>query len=481
MTKAKKFLALVLSVAMCLTMMVGCFTASAASGTITVGTTTIDVGTAPANVTITISGPNFAAGRFTVNYGTLPAPTVTSDKKVSSEAAGTGLVNVLVESGEQSVDNITTATVTLAFAGLDNLAIGDYAITVSNIDFADYDENPVEFAAAAGKITVKEAAPQGPTELALGFQYSLSLGNNIAITYTFRNKEGLSNSARVYAVCTKERYASDAEGDNMTQEIDCDLNPATGYYSFTYRGLAAKEMGKNVNVIIYGDDAQGNHLFVRNKVDTYSILTYATSSTGFGGSNTNLKKTLADMLNYGAAAQVNFNYNTSDLVNQRAEVKDYVTANMSSTDDLTFTDISSTSGDGFNAQKSLSLNSSIDFVATVNATRLAGMDLANVKAVFSYRNTKEQKDYDIEVYANDPVNASASGTTVNFYCRTLAAAQMKDKVTIRVYNGDTQISKDIVYSVESYCAGIAKTNANLYALCQSLMKYSNSAKVLLGY
>lgn len=323
-------------------------------------------------------------------------------------------------------------------------------------------------------------------EPALGCIHNLSLGNSIAIGYTFRNKDvgnGQTVSQycdRVYAVVEEERFADDPENEVLVEEIECELNTAAGTYYFKYSGLAAKEMAKVVSVRIYGEDAEGNIIMRSNAVDEYSIVAYALESVAFPSNDTNLKVCLADMFNYGAAAQIYFNYNTSELVNEIDSIEEYINT-YETTGDVEFTSVNGTSGEGFGAMPALSLNSSIDFMVSYNPARLKQYDTSTIKAVFSYHNSKENKDYDIEVPYGDPDNF-ALGTYATFYCRTLAAAQVSTTVTVRVYAGDTQISNTLTYSVESYgTENVVKNDANLLALCKCIMKYGNAAKVTLGY
>jgi len=81
------------------------------------------------------------------------------------------------------------------------------------------------------------------------------------------------------------------------------------YYAYSH-GIAAAEYGDRIfyctYIVIDGVEYYGD-------LNQYSVATYANNQ--FRKTNTKLKNLLAAMLNYGAAAQVQFGYKTNDLVN----------------------------------------------------------------------------------------------------------------------------------------------------------------------
>lgn len=81
----------------------------------------------------------------------------------------------------------------------------------------------------------------------------------------------------------------------------------TDYLRFSYTGIAAKEMTDEVYVKIYRDGVQVC------SVQVESVQSYALRA--LGTEKNELSTALVDMLNYGAAAQNTFTYNTGDLAN----------------------------------------------------------------------------------------------------------------------------------------------------------------------
>ena len=81
-----------------------------------------------------------------------------------------------------------------------------------------------------------------------------------------------------------------------------------GYYIIQYSDIAAKQIGDTIEITIF--DGNGIQVSVK-RID--GIKAYAMRS--LTNSKSELNTTLVDMLNYGAAAQLQFNYKTSELAN----------------------------------------------------------------------------------------------------------------------------------------------------------------------
>jgi hypothetical protein len=82
------------------------------------------------------------------------------------------------------------------------------------------------------------------------------------------------------------------------------------YFSST-KGIAAKDLGDTVYFAVYAKLSDGSYYYT--SIFSYSPKTYAYNQLKNGDANT--KALVAAMLNYGAAAQKYFNYNTDALVN----------------------------------------------------------------------------------------------------------------------------------------------------------------------
>ena len=86
----------------------------------------------------------------------------------------------------------------------------------------------------------------------------------------------------------------------------------SGRYFASSQGIHAKYLGDTVYLSIYAKLSDGSYTYTR--LVSYSPVTYATNQLT-NSTNTSLKQLVAAMLNYGAAAQNYFGYNTDVLAN----------------------------------------------------------------------------------------------------------------------------------------------------------------------
>ncbi len=84
-----------------------------------------------------------------------------------------------------------------------------------------------------------------------------------------------------------------------------------GLYCATTDGIAAKRLGDTIYFAVYCELADGSYFY--SNLVSYSPRTYAYNQLKYG--NADMKPLVVAMLNYGAAAQVYFSYNTDALVN----------------------------------------------------------------------------------------------------------------------------------------------------------------------
>lgn len=92
------------------------------------------------------------------------------------------------------------------------------------------------------------------------------------------------------------------------------------YYGTKSPGIAAKELGVERPMRVYVKT--GADRYVYSKVTEYSPEKYALNRLKSSSDDIQLKKLVAAMLDFGAAAQIQFNYRTDDLANA-AMISDY--------------------------------------------------------------------------------------------------------------------------------------------------------------
>jgi len=104
-----------------------------------------------------------------------------------------------------------------------------------------------------------------------------------------------------------KEYADGRENKTVTIPAS-EWDNRGAYFMITYNGVAAKEMADNLYVTVYNAEGQA----VSN-TRTDSVCAYARRTLDNNSSSEDLKAVIVDMLNYGAAAQVYFDYGEEKL------------------------------------------------------------------------------------------------------------------------------------------------------------------------
>lgn len=174
----KKSLAICLVAMLVLSAFVGTFAVSAESvATVTASEVEVEAGTTEVTVPVTIKVTDgFYAAFIQVQseFGALTAVTipdlenaeynVTADDYTAVDLA-TGKMLVMSIYGDDTRNDITEAVINCTFTADAAPAAGDYAVTVTlpEVPAADWAESAVALTPVAGKVTVKEAAPEVTT------------------------------------------------------------------------------------------------------------------------------------------------------------------------------------------------------------------------------------------------------------------------------------------------------------------------------
>ena len=175
---------------------------------------------------------------------------------------------------------------------------------------------------------------------------NLNIGKDIALKLSAKIDGATSASATFTWKGNDENGAEKAENyvDTVVGE-----NSGDGTFVFTYRGIGAQYLGKNVDVTVkYNTESKTEAVYAQKTLSVKDILTaYRNSSAialGISPAAFEKIKTLsADILNYGAAAQTYTKVNTSALVNDGLTSSDYtavdftnLTGEVAQTGDLNF-------------------------------------------------------------------------------------------------------------------------------------------------
>lgn len=157
---------------------------------------------------------------------------------------------------------------------------------------------------------------------------NLNIGKDIALKLSAKIDGATSASA------TFTWKGNEADGTEKAENyVDTVVgeNSGDGTFVFTYRGIGAQYLGKNVDVTVkYNTESETEVVYAQKTLSVKDILTaYRNSSAialGISPAAFEKIKTLsADILNYGAAAQAYTKVDTSALVNKDLAESDYTT------------------------------------------------------------------------------------------------------------------------------------------------------------
>ena len=303
----------------------------------------------------------------------------------------------------------------------------------------------------------------------LKINHTLNLASDISVNLAV-SKSLLSgyDMSTVYVQAEIDTYT----GNTKTGTRIVTLYPVDrgNYYYFTLTGLTAVHMNDRVRSVLYGvKNGQPYH----SPVDDYSVADYAYSQMDKASVGESLKILCADLLRYGAYAQIYKEYRTDALVDgaMTEEHKAY----LSDISSVTFGYNNRTMDDVSNpvitwVGKSLDLNSKValKFIFQIGNYTGAVEDLKlRVRYTDYAGNSKEQWVTGAEAYGN------AAGRYA-FTFDGLLAAELRTVVSAQVYSGTTPLSVTMEYSADTY--GNNKTGA-LGTLCKALVAYSDSAKM----
>lgn len=305
------------------------------------------------------------------------------------------------------------------------------------------------------------------------FRHSCSFGNNLAINY-YVPKDALEGYENIHLEVRKEVYDTDGNVTWETTELK-DYSESTtdgvSYYKFVYAGIAAKEMGSEVCMIV---KAEKNGETYVSEEDVYGVSTYAYSRLE-KSTDTVFKTLLVDMLNYGAAAQNYFGYRTDVPVNAAltAEQKALGTQKdpvLSSVENTVTTPGATAVFHG----KSVVFNANTELKYYMQFAENQNLD--DVKLVLTYTAIDGRK-YEETI----PASTFGYDNDEKAYTAKLVSIAAKDigcTISAKIYDGNLLISDIIDYSIETYAYNrLQKSDDEVFkVLLRELMKYGFSAK-----
>ncbi len=311
----------------------------------------------------------------------------------------------------------------------------------------------------------------------LTFSHNVALNNNLGIVYYIPKSE-LNGYENVKLIIQKEKFNESGSVRTIaSDELTSYKIENSGYgdeYVFTYKNIAAREMGSKIYATVY---AEKNGKAYISQIDEYSVSTYAMNKLNKSSTKAALKTLLVDMLNYGAAAQTYFNYNTGHLVNSSltaAQKKLGTSASsLNITSDASETKISSPKAQFSGKNLLLGNNVAIVYYMTFDSS----VNKNNVTLKLTYTTVKGET-----ITKTVPFKDFINGDYANEYRFDFTEVQAKDScqpVTAVLYEGSKQISNKNTYSVQTYAYNKLKkstTSTELKSIINALMVYCKSAK-----
>ncbi len=289
---------------------------------------------------------------------------------------------------------------------------------------------------------------------ALFYGTNTDLGNTLNMNFYFY-KELVSADGYV------EIVRSFADGSTETTKKNLSEFGLNGdYYQITYPGLAAMEMNDAVSVTVF--DKDGNQV---SETKTDSICSYARRALD-KITDPISRRMYVDMLNYGAAAQQNFGYNTANLVNsilteaEKAEGTQSVGA--------------LTNGYTRENENYYGTNFDLENEINLNLYVLASAIGENGYAEISYTNFKGEE---IRKIVTEYV---ANGNCYMFTPDFVVAADGRCLLTIQFYKADGTPVVKVTDSMESYVARAVEKDPVKYGWMEYMMIYSDSAREYLN-
>ena len=304
-------------------------------------------------------------------------------------------------------------------------------------------------------------------------QMAISVGAEIQVTYTIAKAK--IDSFDSFCLTVSKNVAG-GEPTVTTYGMDDDmiafdevLNPSTGEllgYRAVYTGIYAAEMGDEFTATVYAVAADGTiHYGVS---ESSSIKTYLMDKLADNTTSAELKALAVDMLSYGAAAQVNFGYDTENLVNAdlTGEQKALGTQGIPSA-----TNASSIAGEGGKMTTSVSLQNKVLLYVNCNYVKTEASNL----------------EFVVKNLNGDVLERFAPSVTTAKICQgvygNVGARQMRDLITIELYDNGILVSQTLTWNIESYVAQIRADNANseaLIATVNAMLAYGDSAAAYLS-
>lgn len=252
------------------------------------------------------------------------------------------------------------------------------------------------------------------------------------------------------------------DDESYTYDVGNFTNTADGKWACPIVDLGPQWMTESISLEVKAIDPNGDLLFQR-EISAYTLKTYCDALLADGSASTEMKNAVADLLNYGAAAQTYVNRNTDKLANAGV------------------TYISTTQANPADAKNILAVNQGEEVQFTSITAHLKEQVTAYAK--FKYDGDASLLLITMQVDGGDASSILATSLGNGYYCvesTALSPLQFDDEIIFRIFvNGN--LDAKCTFSINSYIQRNythGKAGALITALYQYSVGVSNYAKVL---
>jgi len=278
---------------------------------------------------------------------------------------------------------------------------------------------------------------------------SMTLGNALDMNF-FVYQSDIGESTGNYAVITKH-YAdgrADAVAD-VPQENWKSLG--SSLYYFTFSGVRAKEMADKIDVVIY--NAEGEAV---SEVFTDSVQGYARRMLDNPETIATHRTLYIEMLNYGAAAQAEFGYDTGNLANSVITEEEQAAYGIQ---DRTY--VNQQQKDDAYYGTTLTLENQIVFNIFYHGSYVPEGAYAVAGFTNHYGGQIEERV--------DAFTTLGNWKYVSF--KSLVVSDCSEPITVKLYDADGNLISTVIDSIEGYAARMTEVGP----LYDAIMKFADAA------
>ena len=325
------------------------------------------------------------------------------------------------------------------------------------------------FCDCCGKDLDPQESPEPVETSDLHIFSSISVGTDMVVTYTVR-KTDLTNYTKFWVEVVKHN----PEGDATFTYEQADLTENDSTYTFQFKNIYAKEMGIVLDARLYAETADG--AVYRSEPRSGNIRDYLGGRLTLTTNKPEQRVLAADMLNYGAAAQMFTEFLTDHLVNQ--ELTEDQLAKLHEYETTELPDVSKTNsnyrpeGTSNILFNSVTLGNEVLLNLTVRLTE----DTENVQVL-----VREHKDDGTVGATVATLDAAWGGSTFQAVFNGIGADKMRTEYDFVTLVNGVETGNVRTWSVEAYVGEIrAGTLPLKTAMANALLTYGDSAAAYLA-